>query len=36
MEFIAGFVGATQRGNDLALRPKIGWAIRERKEVQDA
>ena len=32
MEFIAGFVGATQRDNDLALRPKIGWAIRERKE----
>jgi hypothetical protein len=28
MEFVAGFVGSTQE-DDLALRPKIGWAIRD-------
>lgn len=30
MEFIAGFTSFTQDSNSLALRPKIGWAVRER------
>ncbi|MBN1969834.1 MAG: DUF4419 domain-containing protein [Candidatus Delongbacteria bacterium] len=29
MEFLAGFIGATQDINDLAIRPEIGWAIRD-------
>jgi hypothetical protein len=27
MEFLAGFVGATQQADTLALRPEIGWAV---------
>ncbi|MFK8032396.1 MAG: DUF4419 domain-containing protein [Gammaproteobacteria bacterium] len=27
MQFVAGFVGFTQRKRDLAVRPKIGWAV---------
>jgi hypothetical protein len=30
MEFLAGFVGFTQDAESLRLRPKIGWAVRER------
>ena len=30
MEFIAGFIGFTQNEEDFAVRPKIGWAVRER------
>ncbi|MGC9524372.1 MAG: DUF4419 domain-containing protein [Limnospira sp.] len=30
MEFIAGFTSYTQDQNTLALRPKIGWAVREK------
>lgn len=30
MEFIAGFMSYTQDRNTLALRPKIGWAVREK------
>lgn len=29
MEFIAGFIGFTQSEEDFAVRPKIGWAVRE-------
>ena len=29
MEFLAGFVGATQDAKTLALRPHIGWAVRD-------
>jgi len=29
MEFVAGFVGSTEDEN-LALRPKIGWAVRDK------
>ena len=29
MEFLAGFVGFTQSADDLAVRPKIAWAVRE-------
>jgi hypothetical protein len=29
MEFVAGFVGMTQEEGTLALRPEIGWAVRE-------
>lgn len=29
MEFIAGFVGTAQDEETLALRPEIGWAVRE-------
>jgi hypothetical protein len=29
MEFVAGFIGFTQSAEDLAVRPKIGWAVRE-------
>lgn len=28
MEFVAGFIGFTQSEEDLAVRPKIGWAVR--------
>jgi hypothetical protein len=27
-EFLAGFVGVTQDARTLAIRPKIGWAVR--------
>lgn len=30
MEFVAGFVGATQDPDTLALRSEIGWAVREK------
>jgi hypothetical protein len=29
MEFLAGFIGFTQETDSLAVRPKIGWAVRE-------
>ena len=29
MEFLAGFVGVRQDADTLALRPEIGWAVRE-------
>ncbi len=29
MEFLGGFVGVAQDGETLALRPEIGWAVRE-------
>ncbi|XXY47471.1 DUF4419 domain-containing protein [Sorangium sp. So ce269] len=29
MEFLAGFVGGAQDKHGLALRPAIGWAVRE-------
>lgn len=29
MEFLGGFVGVTQEPETLALRPEIGWAVRE-------
>ena len=31
-EFIAGFTGATQDSSNGAIRPTIGWAIREKKK----
>jgi len=30
MEFVAGFVGVSQDAETLALRPEIGWAVREK------
>ncbi len=30
MELLSGFIGATQDPKTLSIRPKIGWAIRER------
>ena len=30
MDFVAGFVGASQDAKTLAIRPEIGWAVRER------
>lgn len=30
MEFIAGFMGATQNPETLALKPEISWAVREK------
>jgi hypothetical protein len=30
MEFLAGFVGVSQDSRTLALRPAIGWAVRDR------
>jgi hypothetical protein len=33
MEFVAGFVGIEQDETTLALRPKIGWAIRDADQV---
>lgn len=30
MELLAGFIGSTQDPTTLAIRPKIGWAVRER------
>jgi hypothetical protein len=29
MQFLAGFVGIKQDEESLALRPEIGWAVRE-------
>jgi hypothetical protein len=29
MEFLGGFVGVAQDPETLALRPEIGWAVRE-------
>src|SRR5262249_1120553 len=29
MEFVAGFAGISQQTEDLAVRPAIGWAVRE-------
>jgi hypothetical protein len=29
MEFLGGFVGVAQDPATLALRPEIGWAVRE-------
>ena len=29
MEFLAGFIGFTQDAQTLAVRPKIGWAVRQ-------
>ena len=29
MEFLGGFVGVAQDSESLALRPEIGWAVRE-------
>lgn len=29
MELLAGFIGSTQDPTTLAIRPKIGWAVRE-------
>ena len=29
MAFVAGFIGYTQNSHDFAVRPKIGWAVRE-------
>lgn len=29
MELLAGFIGSTQDPKTLAIRPKIGWAVRE-------
>ena len=29
MEFVAGFIGFTQNTENLAVRPKIGWGVRE-------
>jgi hypothetical protein len=29
MEFLAGFLGVAQDGQTLALRPEIGWAVRQ-------
>jgi len=29
MEFLGGFVGVTQDATTLALRPKLGWAVRQ-------
>jgi len=32
MEFIAGFIGVKQDKTTLALRPEIGWAVKDRKK----
>jgi hypothetical protein len=31
MEFVAGFIGVMQDKTTLALRPEIGWAVKDRK-----
>jgi hypothetical protein len=31
MDFVAGFIGVAQEKETLALRPEIGWAVRERR-----
>jgi Domain of unknown function (DUF4419)/SMI1 / KNR4 family (SUKH-1) len=33
MEFLGGFVGVTQDASTLALRPKLGWAVRQGSEL---
>lgn len=33
MEFLGGFVGVTQDPSTLALRPKLGWAVRPGSEL---
>jgi hypothetical protein len=33
MEFLGGFVGVTQDAASLALRPKLGWAVRQGSEL---
>jgi hypothetical protein len=33
MEFLGGFVGVTQDASTLALRPKLGWAVRPGSEL---
>jgi Domain of unknown function (DUF4419) len=33
MEFLGGFVGVTQDVSSLALRPKLGWAVRQGSEL---
>jgi hypothetical protein len=33
MEFLGGFVGVTQEASTLALRPKLGWAVRQGSEL---
>ena len=30
MEFLGGFVGVAQDPDTLALRPEIGWAVRQK------
>ncbi len=35
MEFLGGFVGVYQDHNSLALRPEIGWAVREADDAAD-
>ena len=32
MEFVAGFIGVVQDKTSLALRPEIGWAVKDRKK----
>lgn len=32
MEFLGGFIGVTQDEESLALRPKLGWAVRRASE----
>lgn len=32
MEFIAGFTSFTQEADSFAVRPKIGWAVRDRSQ----
>jgi len=32
MEFLGGFVGVSQDEASLALRPEIGWAVREAEQ----
>lgn len=34
MEFLAGFTSFTQNPEDLSVRPKIGWAVRDARENQ--
>ena len=31
MELVAGFVGMAQNPETLAIRPEIGWAVRDRR-----
>lgn len=35
MELLGGFVGVAQEPESLALRPAIGWAVREVREVPE-
>ncbi len=35
MEFVAGFIGIVQDKSTLALRPEIGWAVKDRKKNGD-